>query len=171
MENQIIAASLAKSFVESIGKKLEKSIKFLEENMIFVESEGKYFTCEEFLSGDFDKWTSNHGTLNEEIYSNTLDAFSHWSYQATNEYLIVTDLQGFCNKKDPVAIQFVLTDPAIICPEHFDRFSSTNLGIKGVKKYFENHQCNQICRGLVLSRHKYQAKPDRISTPVGTKLK
>ena len=30
--------------------------------------------------------------------------------------------------------EYILTDPAITSPEGHDRFSSTNLGIKGIQK-------------------------------------
>ena len=71
--------------------------------------------------------------------------------------MIVTDLQGFIvDKKD-----YILTDPAIQSPEGHDRFSTTNLGKKSVKKYFEKHQCNHICKHLKLKKHKYQKLPDR----------
>ena len=95
------------------------------------------------------------------------DAFAHWSYQASNEYLIVTDLQGMIIENR----EYVLTDPAIACPEDHDRFTASNLGIKGVEKYFQSHQCNHICKYLKLKRHKYQVKPDRAFTAAMTIIK
>ncbi len=95
-----------------------------------------------------------------------LDAFSHWSYQATDEYLIVTDLQGMLIENK----EYILTDPAITSPEGHDRFSSTNLGIKGVQKFFETHKCNYICKHLNLKKHKYQSRPDREYSSMMTRL-
>lgn len=96
----------------------------------------------------------------------SIDAFSHWSYQVTDEYLIVTDLQGMIvNNKD-----YILTDPAISSPEGHDRFSTTNLGTKGVKKFFETHQCNHICKHLKLKKHPYQTLPDRKMSAMMTKV-
>ncbi len=71
--------------------------------------------------------------------------------------MIVSDLQGFENEKD----QYILTDPAITCPDNLHRFSTTNLGIKGVKKFFESHQCNPICKIMKLIKHALQVLPDR----------
>ena len=67
--------------------------------------------------------------------------------------------------------EYVLTDPAIACPEDHDRFTASNLGIKGVQKFFQSHQCNHICKHLKLKKHKYQVKPDREIKPDMTKLK
>ena len=66
--------------------------------------------------------------------------------------------------------EYILTDPAITCPESPDRFSASNLAIKGVQKYFQTHQCNNICKYLKLKRHAYQKKPDRESMPWSTKI-
>ena len=77
------------------------------------------------------------------------------------------DLQGIIiNSKE-----YVLTDPAIACPEDHNRFTASNLGIKGVQKYFQSHQCNHICKHLKLKRHKYQVKPDRVFVDAMTKIK
>ena len=67
--------------------------------------------------------------------------------------------------------EYILTDPAIACPEDHKRFSSTNLGIKGVQKFFQTHKCNNICQYLKLKKHKYQSLPDRTFDPSMTKIK
>ena len=90
--------------------------------------------------------------------------FRHWTYQITNKYLIVTDLQGF-NRSDK---EYLLTDPAITSALGLLRFTNTNLGIDGEKHFFESHQCNLICKHLKLEKHEKQKKPDIISC--GTKL-
>ncbi|RNA03941.1 elongation factor 2 [Brachionus plicatilis] len=91
------------------------------------------------------------------IRNSSSNSFAHWTYQATKEYLIVNDLQGFrLNEK-----QYFLTDPAISSPEGFDRFSTTNLSLKGIKRFFRTHQCNHICKHLKLIKHRYQILPDR----------
>ena len=168
IENQLIASYLAKNFFNLLKRasQIEKSVKFVDVNLIHLIDEGKYYSIEDFISGGFVKWSNNAGFVDEDIYSCTLDAFAHWTYQASNEYLIVTDLQGMIidNK------EYILTDPAIACPEDFDRFTDSNLGIKGVQKFFQSHQCNHICRHLNLKRHKYQVKPDRDVTPAMTKI-
>lgn len=154
IEVQVISKFLAEKFMEAIGCE-KSSMKFLSVNLIRAHESGLFYSSEDFVPGSFTKWTNNAGIVNEEDYATALNAFSHWTYQATNKYLIVTDLQGF--KNDDV---YVLTDPAITCTEDWERFSSTNLAIKGVEKFFKSHQCNQICRDLHLEKHKMQILPD-----------
>ena len=131
-----------------------------------LKENGKYYSIEEYLDGEFIKFNSNGGMVNEEKYTSTLDAFSHWTYQATNEYLLISDLQGFNLNKDT----FLLTDPAIICADTPKRFGPTNLGQRGVKAFFSRHQCNDICRSLKLKKHRYQELRDRPKN-MGTQVK
>ena len=163
VENQVIASYLANKFFKI--SKSEKSVRFLDVTLMHVKETGKYYSLEEFIESGFIKWTNNAGYVNEETYASTLNAFSHWTYQITNEYLVVADLQGFVKNGN----EYVLTDPAIECPDGLLRFTSTNLGIDGVKKFFESHQCNPICKFLRLKKHKCQKLPDKISA--ATKIK
>lgn len=151
IETQVIASYLAKMFSKELPN--EKEISFISVYLLIVGR--RYFIIEEFLDGKFEKWTSNSGIINSESYASTLDAFSHWTYDATDEYLVVTDLQGF--KTDH---QYFLTDPAISSLD-YERFSYKNLGKQGIKRYFESHQCNHICKSLRLKKNKYQNLPDR----------
>ncbi len=65
---------------------------------------------------------NNEGNVNLEEYSSLLNAFSHWTYEYTKEYLIVTDLQGFVYKNN----EFILTDPAIICSKEPEKYVVEN---------------------------------------------
>lgn len=152
IEIQVISKFLAEKF-KSV---CELKLKFLSVNLLRINSTGGFYSCEEFVDGSFTKWTNNSGIVNEEDYSVVLNAFSHWSYQATDKYLIVTDLQGFKTGGD----EYVLTDPAITCVQEPLRFSSTNLAVKGVEKFFRSHQCNRICRELRLEKNALQTMSD-----------
>ena len=136
-------------------------------NLIHLVDEGMYYSIEDYITGSFVKWTNNAGFIDEDIYSCTLDSFAHWTYEYSNEYLMVNDLQGMIIDKK----EYLLTDPAIACPEDHDRFTASNLGIKGIQKCFQSHQCNHICKYLKLKRHKYQVKSDRGMTTAMTKIK
>ena len=61
------------------------------------------FTCnvEVYLEGGKPvKFTNNSGYVNFKQYVDAVNAFSHWSYQATDGALMVTDLQvGWPNQK------------------------------------------------------------------------
>lgn len=150
LQPQLIAGYLAYKF--SRIYKNEKKIRFLNIDLIRIHETGAYFTIEEFVEGIFKKWMNNEGNTNDEEYAEFLNAFSHWTYHFTNEYLIVTDLQGFIYKDK----EYILTDPAIICPEDTNRFGLTNLRSEGVKIFFRNHECNRICKDLNLKEHLFQ---------------
>ena len=67
-----------------------------------------YNTLEKYLDSSwYIKW-SNQLNENEDIFSRTLGAFSHWSYVITDNYLMICDLQGVKNDE-----AYILTDPAI----------------------------------------------------------
>ena len=105
-------------------------MQFIGVSMICVQVTEKYYTLEEFIEGHFVKWNNNSSYVNQEDYSATVNAFAHWTHQITNEYLTVTDLQGFVKSET----EYILTDPAILSPESLLRFGVTNLGIKGLRK-------------------------------------
>ncbi|CAF0819965.1 unnamed protein product [Brachionus calyciflorus] len=149
IENQLVARYLAKEFDKVNPSK--KKIRFLDICFVKRLRDGKYFSCEEYTESEFIKFQNNAGYINTDDYSATLHAFIHWTYFFTNGYLIVTDLQGTKNGSE-----YILTDPAITCPEDFDKFSSTNLGIKGMNYFFKTHECNHICEALKLEKHPKQ---------------
>ena len=92
LEPQIVSMFLANEFKKVSPSK--KSIEVIEVNFIKLKEDGTIFSIEAYFDGVFNKWSNNAGFVNEEKYSATLDAFAHWTYQVTNEYLVVTDLQG-----------------------------------------------------------------------------
>ena len=151
LEIQVIANYLCYKFEN-------KRLRFLDLDLIRVKETGVYYCIEEFVEGVFKKWSNNAGYVNNNEYAHLLNAFSHWTYEYTNEYLMVTDLQGFVYKQN----EYILTDPAILCDVDKDRFGSTNLGSNGIKAFFVNHRCNKICKMLKLKRNAYQMLPDDI---------
>ena len=80
-------------------------------------------------------------------------AFSHFSYRQSKRRMIVCDLQGVLDstKSPPL---FELTDPVI----HYSskqkwkkgkhKFGRTDLGAKGINRFFSTHKCNNLCRLL-----------------------
>ncbi len=53
-----------------------------------------YYTIEDmFPDYEFKKFNSNFGFVNKLDFTSTLNAFSHWTYDYTNHYLMVVDLQ------------------------------------------------------------------------------
>ena len=153
VEIQTIAAFLASKF--SAFSPFAKKLKFIECSLLKLN--GKWYSIEEYIEGDFTKWTNNSGSINYDSYEGLLNCFSHWTHQVTKGYLIVNDLQGIAFKNE----QFILTDPAISCPSDDKRFSMTNLGEESINEFYESHQCNKMCKILQLEKHEKQILPDR----------
>lgn len=85
-----------------------------------------------------------------------VQAFSHFSYRTTHRKMLVCDLQGVQSTSaagEDRAGVFELTDPVI----HYRSksrnqvYGKTDLGKKGVQRFFQTHQCNEVCRLLGLS--------------------
>jgi hypothetical protein len=89
-------------------------LKFLDVKLIYIKETNQYYTIEKYVnSSRYIKW-SNQLSENEEIFSRTMGSFSHWTYVATNNFLMICDLQGV---KDTDNDTYILTDPAINCVE------------------------------------------------------
>ena len=117
----------------------------------------QYFNVEVLLDDykeRFKKWNNNCGYVSESYYSATLDAFSHWTYTATDGFLMVVDLQGV-DRDDT----YILTDPSINCNK--PRFGRTNVGEVGMKQFFKSHSCNNVCEAMKLEKNRYM----RATTP------
>ena len=93
-------------------------------------------------------------------------AFSHYTYEKSKKRLMVVDLQGKLEEHEDGTRQYVLTDPVIHKRKgHTKRrskkletwtFGRTDRGEKGMKAFFETHECSDVCRllGLTDSRKK-----------------
>ena len=102
----------------------------------------KYYYVENYLPGQYIKYNNNAGWAANDITEQTLvaQAFSHFSYQYTEGYLMIVDLQG---------VGGYLTDPQIHCLDE-DKFGMGNLGYIGFIKFFLTHNCNKYCKALGL---------------------
>lgn len=86
-----------------------------------------------------------------------LQAFSHFSYWKSGRRMLVCDLQGVMTRNassdDGPAGVFELTDPVIHYCSKTGRkqvYGRTDLGKKGMHKFFRTHECNDVCRLLGL---------------------
>jgi len=82
--------------------------------------------------------------------SEVAQAFSHFSFHHTEGKMIICDLQGEHDRRNKV-LRF--TDPVIHYhdrqnPGKRNNYGRTDFGWRGIEKFFDNHQCNQLC-GLV----------------------
>jgi len=102
----------------------------------------KLFSVENYLQGKYQKYNNNAGWENKSMAPKVIiaQALTHFSWQFTKGYMMMTDLQG---------VSSYLTDPQIHCQDR-GRFGSGDLGYIGMIKFFVNHDCNRYCRELNL---------------------
>ena len=96
---------------------------------------------EPYLPGTYEKLTCNDGTIIRPDLK-TPQAFTHYSWHRSGGKLMVCDLQGVRKPGDG----YYLTDPAIASCDTKRRWGASDAGIGGVKAFFSNHKCNEICR-------------------------
>jgi hypothetical protein len=74
-----------------------------------------------------------------------LDSLAHFTYQSTNGNLVLFDLRPLKFSKDYILI----TEPVIFSTTS-NRYSSSDLGGKGLKIFKQEHKCNSVCKKLNL---------------------
>jgi hypothetical protein len=148
-----IALSIAKQFNAS-QKRNKRQITFIVPEIASITSiagccstlclgirNGQAVTVEEYISGKYEKFVSNNGTLK---FHGTLSCFAHYSYWCSKERLIIVDLQGTRGEKS-----YILTDPAIHSVEKLGGgYGELDLGTVGIEAFFSTHKCEKACRGL-----------------------
>ena len=133
----------------------------------FIDETKHGLLVEKYLPGKFTKFNSNNGFVlsNRTRDGPTIDlvvgevqlvdfvqAFSHWVYEYTHHVAIVCDLQGILDMEGKRPL-FRLTDPAI-CSKDNKRnkycYGKTDLGMVGIRDFCRKHNCNDVCKGLML---------------------
>ncbi|CAH0479587.1 unnamed protein product [Peronospora belbahrii] len=118
-------------------------------------------SMEEFLPGAYVKYSNNSGyvgretSTTEERERNTPQAFSHFSFVASDFRLMIVDIQGVADS---------YTDPQIHSADGRG-FGVGNLGTFGMEKFLESHRCNEVCRWLGLRSINEQYKPGGTAAP------
>lgn len=102
---------------------------------------GEWVAAEDYLYGNYTKWLSNNGWVNDNA-GLSLPAFSHWTWVATGGQVLVCDLQGVCDNPKG----YWLTDPAIHSPRQ--EYGITDLGNVGIHNFFATHVCTTFCKDL-----------------------
>ena len=150
------------------------SVSFSKEVLKVCEDFGECFNCNlvyfgkishecvtvaEFLPGDFQKYINKNGSM----YSNDLDitekaeTFVHYTYEKSNNRLMITDLQGVgyqlcvCNLE--VATQTIVeekSDKLKMLVEYL--FCGGNLSTAAFENFEREHVCNEYCTKLELSQ-------------------
>jgi hypothetical protein len=108
----------------------------IEEEEDMNETDGnRRFCVESPLPGqgaEFTKFSNNIGYWNEDHLDETLLRFTEFAFVVSDEYLMITDLQGV-----RWGNTFYLTDPVILCKDLL-RFGHTNLGDKFMCKCIDS---------------------------------
>jgi len=118
-----------------------------------IESkERRVFLAQSFLNGQYIKFNNNYGWRRQEQDKSTLlaQAFSHFTYEASMGYMMITDIQGIKKERDGI----IITDPAIHSYVLKDHFGETNHGKIGMIRFFKTHDCNDYCKKLMLLNSK-----------------
>ncbi|CAG8808306.1 25628_t:CDS:2, partial [Racocetra persica] len=117
---------------------VNKKVRFINAKVLHDKADNTYYSIEKYIdNAEFKKFNVSSGLITE--FHSILEAFAHFTYQYSEEYLVVYDLQGV-----ELHDEFLLTDPAIHCIDLL-RFGNTNLGKRGIQKCFlAKHKCNDI---------------------------
>jgi len=125
-EVSAVAVFLAEQF--SAERERGSKIRFLESHVAVPLDGGKPFNLELALPADeFRRFSNNIGWWERDA-DELLMAFMRWTFEATEGYMMVVDLQGVRTDEG-----FELTDPCILCAD-VTRFGSGNLGPRALQR-------------------------------------
>ena len=153
-----------------------KTLSYMPTSMVKYTVAGKnvFRLMEPFITyGKIQKWNNNAGFVadphgNESVdWSETAQAFTHWTYHATQGALMVADVQGVKVGNSMIK----LIDPQVHMPgENREQLchQSSARGLAGMFDFFRSHTCGPLCRALGLpgdkdERATLRARKDEIS--------
>eukprot|EP01006_Ploeotia_vitrea_P045941 TRINITY_DN66980_c7_g10_i1.p1 TRINITY_DN66980_c7_g10~~TRINITY_DN66980_c7_g10_i1.p1 ORF type:complete len:546 (-),score=48.72 TRINITY_DN66980_c7_g10_i1:126-1763(-) len=116
-----------------------KTVSFVEATVFecFERQKSPVFACEPYMRGKYVKHSNNYGFVSPED-RNTPQAFSHFTYNITQQSCLVCDIQG---------VDDLYTDPQVHSKDQRG-FGKGNMGRDGITRFFRSHKCNAICDHL-----------------------
>jgi hypothetical protein len=117
-----------------------KAVEFIGAYVMELVDRGIRPICgvERYVPGQYVKYNNNWDWSDDR--RNTPQAFSHFTWEASNHQLLICDIQGVAD---------MYTDPQIHSISS-QGYGQGNLGMRGITKFLESHTCNHICRFLQL---------------------
>jgi len=116
------------------------------------------YNVERYMAGDFVKFTNNAKFVRNRgtLVSDLVLAFSHFTHQASNNELIIVDIQGWTPASNEIGCIF-LTDPQIHS-DVYRCYGTGNLRQEGIDTFWkEMHpECNHLCQKMHLTRPSQQ---------------
>ncbi|KAI1751538.1 kinase-like domain-containing protein [Xylaria castorea] len=90
---------------------------------------------------NFEKFNSNSGwaSITGGVWSEAMQALSHFSYHNSGGQLLLCDLQGGSYQDG-----YILSDPVIM--SQVQTYGPTDLGPDGIRSFFHRHRCGRYCK-------------------------
>ena len=108
-------------------------------------------------TGDFQKYINNNGgiCLNDLDITEKAETFVHYTYEKSNNRLMITDLQGvgyqLCDSESAThTIVEVKSDKSKMLVEYL--FCAGNLSTTAFENFEREHICNKYCTKLELTQ-------------------
>jgi len=138
--DEAMTQMVCESYAQEFNRRRPENqyIGFLPVSVLRIDEDKTLYNTEPYLRGEYLKHNDNSGHVDtQELLP---QAFSHFSYEASNQTLIVVDIQGVGN---------YYTDPQIHS-FNGEGFGLGNLGQSGIRKFLQSHKCNRLCKALGL---------------------
>mmetsp|Transcript_41099 Transcript_41099/g.84071 ORF Transcript_41099/g.84071 Transcript_41099/m.84071 type:complete len:454 (-) Transcript_41099:360-1721(-) len=134
---QLLADEYAVRFNETLRG--PRNVRFVPVSVLRLrERSGQIVSFEPFLGGKYVKHNDNDGHVDTDDF--LPQAFSHFTWEASDRKLLVCDIQG---------VGDFYTDPQVHSADG-EGFGTGNMGLGGIQKFFSTHRCNTVCRSLKL---------------------
>jgi Alpha-kinase family len=122
------------------NERIAEMLVYLVEPQLWYNEQTEERSIVEPLLHCLKKFNSNTGWTSQEdcVWFDTLQALSHFSYNASNGELLLCDIQGSVSDNS-----FTMTDPVIMSTDM--AYGPSDLGCPGIATFFARHLCNSHC--------------------------